>query len=104
MITLNTDIFPVKATVIMGGRFTSFGVPQYHREGDRDVSDGFINVNVRGEYNFHRGDLIRIKEITGAKVTNGKWFAVFADIEYVSMTEQIAEPNRELLENIPDDL
>ena len=104
MIRPNMELSPVKATAIMGGKYTSFGVPQFHREGDRDVSDGFINVNAKGEYDFHRGDLIRIKEITGAKVSQSKWFTVYAEIEFITMTEKRAEPNRKLLESIPDDL
>ena len=98
---------PVKATVLKGGAFTAFGVPMFKRDkaSNRDVPMGFVNVLVQGEYDFHRGDSIKILEITGVNVKDSKYFTAFARIEYIPLMEQKAEPNRDVLaNNIPDDL
>ena len=105
MIYRNKEYAPVSALVIRNGKHTSFGVPQFHREGGKDVQDGFINIMADGTYDFHRGDLILIKEIRGANLRNEKYFTLFAKIELIPQAEKKAEPNRNLLdENIPDDL
>lgn len=105
MINIGQKCSPVTAVVLKGGRFTRFAVPMFHREGDRDVPDGLINILARGDYQFRRGDQIKMVTITGANVRNSKYFTLFAEIEYFTEAEIKAEPNRELLDaNIPDDL
>lgn len=104
MIALNTKYMPVTARIMKGGKYTRFAIPQFHREGDKDVQDGLINVLVRGDYRFKRGDYIKILKITGAN-RQGNYFTLIAEIEYIAEEEYLAEPNSELLaDNIPDDL
>lgn len=104
MIALNKEYEPVNALTMRGG-YISFGLPVRHHDGEKYIEDGFINIVTKGEYDFHRGDSITIKQITGANVRSSKYFTIFAKIEYKSKAQRKAEPNRELIdENIPDDL
>ena len=105
MISINMKYSPIASTILKGGKYTRFAIPQFHRQNDVDVKDGLLNVITKGSYYFHRGDMIKIKKITGANVINRQYFAIFAEIEYISEEMDRAEPNSELLENdIPEDL
>lgn len=105
MISINAKYQPVAALILQGGKYTRFAVPQFHRQGDKDVADGFINILAKGDYDFHRGDTIRILRITGANVISAKYFSIFAEIEHIPAMIAKAEQNSKLLEHdIPDDI
>ena len=98
---------PYKAVIQKGGEFTVFSCGMYHFDKSKGVKvkDGFIQVLVRGSYDFKQGDEILIKEITGADVYMSKYYSIYADIEYITKEEKVAEPNKDILdEDIPDDL
>lgn len=110
MLKVGKEYKPYSAKITKGGEHTQFSMPQSHRnpDGRGYIRDGFINVLAKGSYDFHEGDAIVIKQINGATVIswNGKqYFSIYADIEYKSVEEQKAEPNKGILEDdIPDDL
>ena len=106
MLLLDKEYMPVKAVVLNGGAQTSFSVPQYKRIDGVEVPQGFIGVLAAGEYPcLMRGDKIILRKITGANVKDGKYFSVFAEIEYIAAEDDIPEQNKQMLyDNIPEDL
>ena len=108
MIKLGKEYAPFRARIRKGGRYTEFSLLQQHRVGEKFWKDGFINVLVNGEYTFHEGDTIVIKEINGANLLSyeGKqYFSIYADIEYKTMYDNMAGENLLNLENdIPEEL
>lgn len=104
MIQINKEYQPINALRMRDG-YTSFGVPISHHNGERLIDDGYINVVVKGDFDFHMGDRITIRQITGANIRNNKYFTIMAKIGYKTKAEHLAEPNRELIDaNIPDDI
>ena len=98
---------PCSYKIVLGGEFTAFSIPQAHknRQTGEYEQDGFINVLARGLHEWNKGDVIKIKKITGADLKQEKYFSVYADVEVITVAEKKAEPNKEILDdNIPDDL
>ena len=92
-----------------GGRFTRLAIPQRHRIGDKFWNDGIIYVLTKGEYNFHEGDTVIIKNIYGANITMSQdkkqFFTLYADIEQRTVFQQRAGDSLQTLEDdIPDEL
>ena len=105
MIRLNGEYFPIKAVSLKNGAYTSFGVPLYHREGEKEVTDGFVSIVAKGEYNFHRGDSIKVLDITGVNMKDGKYVSMFCNIKYKTNMKVKETPNRDVIDrDIPDDL
>lgn len=110
MIKLGQTYQPYSAKITKGGKYTSFSVAQKHRNPYKEgyINDGFINVLVAGEYNFERGDSIKITKINGAELRlwNGKqYFSIFAGVEYTPASVKLSEPNTDILNgDIPEEL
>lgn len=110
MIKVGMKFKPYSARVAKGGEYTSFALPQNHRNpnGNGLIPDGFINLLVKGEYNFERGDIIKVLKIDGAELRNWngrQFFSVYGEIEYTPASVKLSEPNQDILDgDIPEEM
>ncbi len=110
MVKIGQTFQPYSAKITKGGKYTSFALPQKHRNpyAEGYINDGFINLLVPGEYNFERGDTIKVLKINGAELRlwNGKqYFSLYGEIEYKPSTVVLSEPNADILNgDIPEEL
>ena len=110
MIKVGMKIRPYAARVTKGGEYTAFSLPQNHRNpnGSGLIQDGFINLLVKGEYDFEKGDTIKVLKIDGAELRNWKgrqFFSLYGEIEYTSASVKLSEPNKDILDgDIPEEM
>ena len=108
MIKVGKEYAPVSAKITKGGKYTQLTLGQQHRVGNKYWNDGFINVLVKGEINWVRGDVIKINEITAATLVSWKgkqYFSIYADVDYIPLLESKAGAFKQTLEDdIPDEL
>lgn len=110
MIKVGMTFKPYSAKITKGGEYTSFSLPQNHRNpnGVGLIQDGFINLLAPGEYNFERGDTIKVLKINGAELRNWngrQYFSIYGEVEYTPASVKLSEPNKDILNgDIPEEL
>ena len=106
---IGTTLRPVKAEILRGGRATAFLVSESHPvQNFKWVNDGLVEVIVKGEYHWAKGDCIKILKINGwmiRRYDTRQYFRILAEIEYIPAGElnDRDERTQTLFEDVPED-
>lgn len=104
MLKVGGEYRPISSKVVELGKYTQFSIPQSHKDKGKYVKDGFINVLAPGEYDFKKGDIITISEITAATLRyyNGRqYFSLYATVEVYK--PEIDQTKQQIAEDISEE-